>query len=106
MMHCNIAQASRRALGETDMSAPSAARPIPHGGRCECELLAAAMGCDSRSISFEFCQRVLQRHWRLECRHGSSEEPTRMPAAPRWKEIGPTDAVKAILISNAPGEHE
>ncbi|GAB3758850.1 hypothetical protein GCM10028796_05140 [Ramlibacter monticola] len=75
-----------------------------HGGHCECEQLAAALGCDPSTISFDFCLRVLQRHWRINCRHGSTEDAPRRSIAQHWKDAGPTDAVKAILISNAPEE--
>lgn len=34
---------------------------IPHGGNCECELLAAPLGFGLGAISFEYCHSVLQR---------------------------------------------
>lgn len=86
------------------MSSSPQARHIPHGGVCDCKQLAAALGCDPSTISFEFCYRVLQRHWRLNCRHGSREEPSHASVAHRWKDIGRADAVQAILISNVPKE--
>jgi hypothetical protein len=64
--------------------------------------LAAALGCDPSTISFDFCLRVLQRHWRMNCRHGSVEDAPRRSSAHRWKDAGPVDAVKAVLISNTP----
>jgi hypothetical protein len=88
----------------TTMADSLSARRIPHGGHCECEQLAAAIGCEPGAISFEFCQRVLQRHWRLQCRHGSPEESPPASIARRWTSMGPADAVKAILVSNAPEE--
>lgn len=86
------------------MTDPHSNKPIPHGGSCECEQLAAAMGCEPGAISFDFCQRVLQRHWRMRCRHGSCEESPAASVARRWTNMGPADAVKAILVSNAPEE--
>lgn len=77
-------------------------RRIAHGGGCECELLAAALGCDPCAITFEFCRRVLQQHWKLTCRHGRPPEAAAPAIAQRWNDIGPADAVKAILIRNAP----
>ena len=74
-----------------------------HGGHCECEQLAAALRCDPRTISFDFCLRVLQRHWRIHCNHGCAESRS-PPSVARWKDAGRADAVKAILISNAPHE--
>ena len=94
----------QQASAATNMTNPPATRSIPHGGVCECEQLAAAMGCDPSTITFDFCVRVLQRHWRMTCRHGCVQDPPRVTIAQRWKEAGPTDAVKAILISNAPEE--
>ena len=86
------------------MTAPPPFRHIEHGGVCECEQLAAAVGCDPSAITFEFCVRVLQRHWKLHCRHGGVAEPPHGHLAERWKEVGRPDAVQAILISNAPEE--
>lgn len=86
------------------MNQPSSRRNIPHGGVCECEQLAAALGCDPGTITFDFCYRVLQRHWKLHCRHGGGQESSHPSIAQQWKDMGPTDAVKAILISNAPPE--
>ena len=79
-------------------------RRNPHGGHCECELLAAALGCEPGAVSFEFCQRVLQHHWRLDCRHGRTPEPSHASLARRWTALGPADSVRAILIGNAPEE--
>ncbi len=80
---------------------------LVHGGHCDCELLAQAFGIDPRAISFDYCTRVLQRNWHMDCRHGCAEA---MPAASgsgeRWHDIGPVDAVKAILISNDPTEDQ
>jgi hypothetical protein len=86
------------------MNNDSSARIAGHCGVCECEKLAAAMGCDPSTITFDYCLRVLQRHWRMNCRHGSAEDLPRVGIAHRWKDAGPTDALKAILISNAPEE--
>jgi hypothetical protein len=86
------------------MSHPHPLQRGTHGGHCECEQLAAALGCDPSTITFEFCLRVLQRHWRIHCRHGEVEDAPHLSSARRWKDAGPADAVKAILISNAPEE--
>jgi hypothetical protein len=86
------------------MSNPPAARRSHHGEVCDCKQLAAALGCDPAAISFDFCYRVLQRHWHVKCRHGSGEDPSHASVAHQWKDIGRADAVKAILISNASQE--
>jgi hypothetical protein len=73
---------------------------MEHGDQCNCTLLAQALGMDSRFISFAFCHRVLHGHWRLTCRHGQpASEPVAGPGE-RWKDVGPADPVKAILIVN------
>jgi hypothetical protein len=96
---------SRSACAPQQQMADSlSATSIPHGGHCECEHLAAALGCKPSAISFEFCQRVLKRHWRLNCRHGSCDESPAASIARRWTSMGPADSVKAILVSNAPEE--
>ncbi len=84
------------------MDAPSScAERIEHGEQCSCKLLAQAAGVDPRNLSFGYCQRVLQRRWRLTCNHG---EPSIAPAvtglAAHWREMGSIDSVKAILMSN------
>lgn len=84
------------------MSSILTCRRIRHGGVCECERLAGAIGCDPEVVSFEFCQRVLQHHWKLKCLHGSPEEAPRVPVVERWKDLGPPDPLKAILVSNVP----
>ena len=86
------------------MADPRTLQRSSHGGHCECEQLAAALGCDPGTITFDFCLRVLQRHWRMTCRHGSVDDPPHVSSARNWKDAGPTDGVKAILISNAPEE--
>lgn len=43
--------------------------PMTHGEQCSCRLLAQALGRDPEAISFGYCSRVLQRHWRMTCHH-------------------------------------
>ena len=83
----------------------NASHCIQHGDHCECKLLARTLNIDPSAISFAFCQRVLQRHWRMTCRHGVQDvAPAPLPAVERWRELGEVDAVKAILICNDPSE--
>ena len=74
-------------------------RRIEHGDHCDCALLAQALHLDPRTVSFDYCQRVLHLHWRMTCRHGAPPAPA-VPASERWRDIGSVDPVKAILISN------
>jgi hypothetical protein len=77
------------------------AKTIEHGAVCDCKVLAQALHLDGRAISFDYCRRVLQMRWRLTCRHGSLEVPAAgIAVGERWRELGPMDPVKAILISN------
>jgi hypothetical protein len=78
----------------------SSARRIEHGDRCDCALLAQATHLDPRALSFDYCQRVLHLHWRMTCRHGRPPAPSAAGPGERWRDIGPVDPVKAILISN------
>ena len=72
---------------------------IDHGGHCDCELLARALRLDPRTISFDYCLRVLQKHWRMTCRHGRQESCLKeRRLADGWHEVGSMDAVKAILM--------
>lgn len=76
-------------------------RVIEHGGRCDCELLAQAMHIDPSAISFEYCRNVLQKRWRMTCRHGRPEPRLAATgASEHWRDIGQLDPIKAILISN------
>lgn len=76
---------------------------MDHGEECSCKLLAQALGMDPRALSFEYCHRVLHKHWSMTCRHGRHVQPAVADAvAERWSDIGPVDPVKAILIINDP----
>jgi len=86
------------------MTDPRHARRIEHGGHCDCELLARALGLDPCALSFEYCQRVLHRHWRMTCRHGAAEAPRRNATADEWHELEAVDPVQAILLSNSTKE--
>jgi hypothetical protein len=73
-----------------------------HGAGCECLKLMALVGGDRRSMRFGFCVRVLQKHWRLSCRHGEPDSaPADTRSGERWHDLGDIDAVKAILLRNA-----
>ncbi len=74
---------------------------VPHGTNCECLLLAAAIGAGPDAIPFHYCLSVLQKHWRLTCRHGETLETGKeKKVSEKWRDFGDIDAVKAILISN------
>ena len=74
---------------------------MAHGELCSCKVLAQAFGIDSNLLSFDYCQRVLNKHWRMTCCHG---QPAGALVAAglneRWHDVGSIDPVKAILISN------
>lgn len=48
-----------------------------HSEHCSCRLLAQTVSLDPHLVSFEYCHRVLQRRWHMECKHGqpANEEP-------------------------------
>lgn len=71
-----------------------------HGDRCACRLLAAAVGCKPAAIPFEYCRTVLMKRWRLECNHGCRDDEAVRPRSEKWRDVGPIDPVKAILIRN------
>ncbi|MBI2754344.1 MAG: hypothetical protein HYX46_12690 [Betaproteobacteria bacterium] len=72
--------------------------PIPHGDFCSCTILADAVGADRSAIPFEFCRRVLQKRWKINCRHGLTraevEDGKRFTPA-----LGRLDATQAIVVS-------
>lgn len=69
-----------------------------HGSRCSCRAFAAALGLDVRSIDYNYCRRVLQKHWRMRCDH--LPDPTN---GKRPIQLPPHDAhdpVHAVLLLN------
>ncbi len=40
------------------------------------------------------------RRWRVECNHGSNYEESVSTSDEKWRDIGPIDPVKAILLIN------
>lgn len=82
--------------------AADALRAIPHGTLCSCKLLAEALQMDPRKLTYEYCRTVLQKHWRMTCRHGEVL-PTDEPACltEKWKDIGAMTPLSAILLKNA-----
>ena len=78
---------------------------IEHGDQCDCKALAAAAGLDPRALSDRYCRAVLQKRWRLVCRHGEAARPASPPGlAKHWRGVGPVDPIKAILMSNDQGD--
>ena len=75
-------------------------RNVEHGDRCDCMLLARAVGAPPASIDFIYCERVLQRHWRLACNHGCHVRPAKV--TPRLPPLDIHDPVHALLLANAP----
>lgn len=78
---------------------PSSSPEYDHGDQCECLILAAAVGAGREAVGCTYCQRVLQKHWRMHCNHGEhGHEAISSPGAERWCGSGPMDGVKAILV--------
>jgi len=73
---------------------------IEHGDRCDCKVLALAVGGDPNHIDFNYCLNVLQKRWIMECNHGCRAESTSTAIVSKIHNIGPLDPVKGILISN------
>lgn len=71
-----------------------------HGDRCSCCLLAAAVGCAASTIRYSYCQAVLMKRWVMECNHGCHGGPVRTGRSSKWRDVGPIDPIKAILIKN------
>jgi hypothetical protein len=70
-----------------------------HGDRCDCMALARAVGAGADAVDFNYCRRVLQKHWRLKCNHRGRDAAERAtPPAPR---ADSSDPVQAILVANA-----
>lgn len=79
-----------------------ACQELPHGKRCDCALLASALGHDPRTITYAYCRNVLQRHWGMTCRHGERSSVAAAPTlADGWKTVGELTPVSAILVENA-----
>lgn len=71
-----------------------------HGNQCSCRLLADAIGGNTKTIRFAYCQAVLMKHWDIECNHGCHDEIVESNRSSQWHAIGPIDPIKAILIKN------
>ncbi|HRL78524.1 MAG TPA: hypothetical protein PLC86_22960 [Candidatus Accumulibacter phosphatis] len=71
-----------------------------HGNRCSCRLLAEAVGCNSKTIRFTFCQAVLMKHWTVECNHGCPDALGECRRSVSLHGVGPINPIKAILIKN------
>ena len=74
---------------------------IPHGTQCLCLLLAAAVSPEGEPPRFGYCLHVLQKRWRMTCRHGEVGPPeTPSKGSEKWRDLGKMDGVKAILVKN------
>lgn len=81
-------------------SAPPDSR-IRHGTRCECRVLAAAVGGNADAVPFWYCRKVLQRRWSMTCMHGVIEEPFGKPrVSEKWQRKERLTALDAILVRN------
>ena len=69
-----------------------------HGEHCDCVILAAAVGAGPKSISFQYCRDVLQKHWLINCRHGEHAPGETVKVSERWRDVGKIDPLKVILI--------
>ena len=67
-----------------------------HGDRCDCMLLARAIGEGPSAVDLNYCRQVLQKHWRA-CNHGLPD-PKQMCELPPHD---PADPLQAILVANA-----
>jgi hypothetical protein len=43
---------------------------IGHGSLCSCRILSAAVNAGPGSCSFNYCWKVLHKHWVMQCNHG------------------------------------
>lgn len=78
-------------------------KPAGHGDRCDCPILARAVGGDPRRLSYNYCRTVLQRRWIVECNHGCrAQVAVSSSSKAKWHDLGPIDPIKAILIMNEP----
>lgn len=71
-----------------------------HGNRCSCRVLADLVGCNPGTIRFSYCLDVLGKHWLMECNHACHDEFVEPVRSEKWRDIGPIDPIKAILIRN------
>jgi hypothetical protein len=71
-----------------------------HGNRCSCQILASMVGGHPSTIGVSFCRLVLMKRWILECNHGCINAEAASAQSDKWRDLGPIDPVKAILIKN------
>lgn len=70
-----------------------------HGVHCSCRALAAATGVEPSSIDYNFCRRVLQKRWRINCDHIPHVSPSKVTPEPPPHDS--RDPLHALLIANA-----
>lgn len=75
-------------------------KPPEHGNRCTCRMLAAAVGCNPKTLTYNYCRTVLQKRWFVECNHGCYNDQEAASPRDAWHDLGPIDPIKAILIIN------
>ena len=75
-------------------------RDVDHGDRCDCMLLARAVGAPVSAIDLSYCRNVLQRHWHITCNHGGRPRPARV--TPWLPHLDVHDPVHAVLLANVP----
>ena len=75
-------------------------RDVEHGDFCDCMLLARAVGAPPSTVDLNYCQHVLQKHWRLRCNHGGRARPPRV--TPWLPHLDVHDPVHAALLANVP----
>lgn len=74
-------------------------RDVDHGDRCDCMLLAAAVGAPPSATDLLYCRQVLQKHWRISCNHGCRLRG--QPVTPKLpRQLDPHDPVHAVLLAN------
>jgi hypothetical protein len=89
-------------LGGDGGAGPECHKTIQHGARCSCRLLAEALRVDPKELSYEYCCSVVQRHWRMTCRHGETMPSAAAPnPLEKWKDLGEITPLNAVLVQNA-----
>ena len=69
-----------------------------HGSHCTCKMLADAIGAEPSAADYDYCRRVLQKHWRMVCDHlPQVERPRTTPTLPPHDLHDP---LQALLLHN------
>lgn len=75
-------------------------KPPEHGDRCTCRMLAAAVGCNPKTLTYNYCRTIAAKTLVCGVQSDCCNEQKTVAPHDAWHDLGPIDPIKAILIIN------